>query len=252
MYSKSDNFIKLLDSFASVSLPEMDCVKLMHRIDTKYVFNAMVLEEIIAQLQPYYKVLTINDHKAFPYSTTYFDTPDFALYNQHQNGKLNRFKIRFRRYDAFGNSFMEIKLKTNKQQTQKKRHEITGKDNISEEALNMIETETGYKFSELQKTLVNEFNRITLVNNDFTERLTFDFNLSFKNENDKEELSNIVIAELKQDKYSNISSFHSIMKDRGIRKLGVSKYCLGMVLLNPDLKWNSFKPKMLQIKKAAI
>jgi hypothetical protein len=252
VYFKSNDIVKLLDDFDSVSLGEMDGVKLMNRIDTKYIFNTSALGEIITQLKPYYKALTINNHRLFPYSTTYFDTPDFALYNDHQNGKLNRYKIRFRRYDTFGNSFMEIKLKTNKQQTRKKRQEITGHDCIPAEALNLIESETGYKFSDLNQTLVNKFKRITLVNNDFTERLTFDFNLVFQNDHDKEEIRNIVIAELKQDKYSNISSFYTIMKDRGIRKLSVSKYCLGMILLNPELKWNSFKPKMLQIQKVAI
>lgn len=252
MYSKSVNFIKLLESFTSVSLHEIDCVKLMDRIDTKYVFNEIVLEEIIEQLKPYYKVLTINEHRVFPYSTTYFDTSDFELYNHHQNGKLNRYKIRFRRYDTYGNSFLEIKLKTNKQQTQKKRHQISESDNLPEDTLSLIEKETGHKFSDLQQTLINNFNRITLVNNNLTERLTLDFNLFFQNENGKEELSNIVIAELKQYKYSNTSSFYLIMKNRGIRKLGVSKYCLGMVLLNPNLKWNSFKPKMLQIQKVAL
>ena len=249
---KSNDIVKLLDDFGSVLLSEMDGVKLMNRIDTKYIFNTGVLAEIITQLMPYYKVLTINEHRLFPYSTTYFDTPDFALYNHHQNGKLNRYKIRFRRYDTFGNSFMEIKLKTNKQQTRKKRQEITGNDFLTEEALSLIESETGYKFSDLNQTLVNKFKRITLVNNDFTERLTFDFNLVFQNDHDKEEIQNIVIAELKQDRYSTVSSFYAIMKERGIRKLGVSKYCLGMVLLNPELKWNSFKPKMLQIQKVAI
>lgn len=242
----------VINQFSPVSLQEMDSVKLMNRIDTKFIFNKNILSDILSELLSNYRILSIHEHRVFPYSTTYFDTPELSLYNHHQNGKLNRYKIRFRSYDTFGDTFLEIKLKTNKQQTRKKRQSIVGLKDVSVEALDLLKSETGYMFSDLNQTLINKFERITLVNNAFSERLTLDFNLQFHNDQKSKEITNIVIAELKQDKYSNISAFYSLMKEKGIRKLGLSKYCLGMVLLNPELKWNSFKPKMLQIQKVAI
>ena len=56
-----------------------------------------------------YKVLEIDMIRSFPYHTTYLDTPDFLFYTQQLRGKLNRHKIRYRRYESTGISFLEIK-----------------------------------------------------------------------------------------------------------------------------------------------
>ena len=239
----------ILNSFQEASLTEINGVHLMERKDTKFVFKTSVFLDILGELKPNYKVLTIENRKVHPYSTIYYDTDDLMMYNQHQNGKLNRFKLRFRSYDDFKTTYLELKFKSNKQETIKKRIAIPNRNEMSPDALTLIESETSLKFSRFHETLTNKFCRITLVNNEFTERLTLDFNLVFQNETQHIECFSIVIAELKQDKLSSLSKFTSTMKFVGIRQLGISKYCIGMMLLNPRLKSNNFKPKILQIQK---
>ena len=57
-------------------------------------------------------------------TTLYFDTPDRQMYAEHQRGRKNRQKIRVRRYESSGVSFLEVKRKNNKGRTDKKRMEI--------------------------------------------------------------------------------------------------------------------------------
>jgi len=48
-----------LSAFHSISLSEMDNVKLMQRIDTKYVVNVSLLPTILEQLHTTYRILEI-------------------------------------------------------------------------------------------------------------------------------------------------------------------------------------------------
>ena len=97
--------------------------------------------------------------------------------------------------------------------------------------------------------LWNSFQRITLVNTKEIERLTLDLNLTF-NWNDKvRAFEHVVIAELKQENVNRNSLFYNLMKSHGVRANSMSKYCVGGLTLNPELKANNFKDKILLIDK---
>ena len=237
-----------LSVIRSISLNDMDNVKLMDRLDTKYIFNAEKLKIVLEKLKKNYRVLEVNGRKISKYKTVYFDTSDFMFYIQHHNKKLNRNKVRFRKYIDTELSFLEIKKKNNKGRTIKNR-------------INLMENEFSNKVSKefifnligkdliLEKKHVNVFNRITLVNNLNNERVTIDIGLQFMSENQKVRLENLVIAEIKQNKKNRKSVFVDIMKDSRIRPYRISKYCLGSMLLFPELKKNRFKKKINYIKK---
>ena len=89
---------KTLSSFQSISLEEMDNVKLMNRTDTKFVFSSSFLIEILNGLSDRYRVLEIEGKKESLYNTVYFDTEQLKFYTEHHNGKLNRHKVRMRKY----------------------------------------------------------------------------------------------------------------------------------------------------------
>ena len=76
--------------------------------------------------------------------------------------------------------------------------------------------------------------------------MTLDINLQFKNELTEKNLSNIVIAEVKQEKLSP-SPFIKLMKDNSIRDGSISKYCFGVICLYDQVKKNNFKQKLLAI-----
>ena len=101
----------------------------------------------------------------------------------------------------------------------------------------------------LESKLWNSFDRITLVNKKEKERLTLDMNLAFKSGDTEGAYNHVVIAELKQENVNRNSLFFQLMKKNLVRPEGFSKYCVGAVTLNPDLKFNNFKSKLLLIDK---
>ena len=58
----------------------------------------------------------------------------------------------------------------------------------------------------------------------------------------------LVIVELKQDGLC-YSPMKEILQDMRVKKLKVSKYCVGTVLANPTVKANRFKRKIRLINK---
>lgn len=233
-----------LQTFIPISLEEMEHVKLLDRFDTKYVLHKNQLQPLLAEIASQYSLLVIGGKSLHPYETLYFDTPDFHLYHMHHNGKLNRYKLRCRKYVSSGISFFEIKSKTNKSRTIKTRIQI---DNIPEklnEQLNQyIYDHTPGDYKEYISSLRVFFDRITLVNKQADERLTIDINLRYSINEVEKKIPKIVIAEVKQGKNS-VSPFRELMKMQRQSQNYISKYCLGLTCLNKELKMNSFKHKI--------
>jgi hypothetical protein len=86
------------------------------------------------------------------------------------------------------------------------------------------------------------------VNNNLPERVTLDMNLQFRKEDEVYDFNDLVIAEVKQEKLTT-SSFWKLMKRHHVRQGSVSKYCLGVIRLNRDIKHNNFKPNLRNINK---
>lgn len=240
---------EIIKEFTPITLSEMDSVKLMNRTDTKYFFHASLIKDILKRAKIYYRVLEISNIRQFQYLTTYFDTPGFKLYHDHLNGKLNRYKIRQRRYDATGTEFFEIKFKTNKGRTLKSRIENNNSEYLNELTDKFLKKKTPYGISYLKKAVKNDFIRITLVNNELTERATLDYNLSFSNFKDVVSCPQLGIAEIKQDDMSGSSKLIEILRELKIRPEGISKYCLGIANLYDDVKINTLKPRLIKINK---
>lgn len=245
-------YLNILQQFEPISLSEMDRVKLLNRVDTKYVFELSKLEQILNDVSPFYSVLELKAKRTNSYKTLYFDTPDLDCYIQHHNGKLNRTKIRFRKYVESELNFLEIKFKNNKERTIKKRIKVEEiEPQLSAASIEFIDNYSLLEGNALEASLWNTFTRITLVHKTVNERLTIDLNLAFKNVKTNEEASapHIVIAELKQSKANVNSDFVKAIKKYHIRPMGMSKYCIGTALLNKNLKSNNFKERILKINK---
>ena len=97
-----------------------------------------------------------------------------------------------------------------------------------------------------------DFSRVTFVHNTHLERLTMDMNLTFKNKIKEGDLKNIVIAEVKQERMSRSSDFMRIAKEMSILPVKISKYCISTLELNPEIKQNRFKEKVLFINKLKL
>lgn len=240
-----------LSHFESTSLKDMDKVKLMNRTDTKFIFNIDQLAEILTDSQQDYHILKINGAAILDYQSQYFDSPTFELYLNHQNAKLNRYKIRKRKYLISDLTFFEVKFKSNKGRTIKQRIKIKDIDaGLDQELKAFIEDKTPYSANQFQDSVINNFSRITLVHKTKKERITIDQKLNYEYSEQKVDLDFLAIAEVKREGFVS-SDFIDILKKHRIYPQSMSKYCVGTLLLNKHLKYNRFKEKLLTLKKIA-
>lgn len=238
-----------LQQFVPIHLSEMDEVRLMNRIDTKFAFCMEDLLKLLPELQKDYYVFEIENTRTPQYKSLYFDSDSFKFYHDHHNQKMSRFKVRIREYVESRIHFFEIKHKF-KGKTFKKRIPING----FEEVLNAKELDFLKQVNvdeiNLNACLWNSFRRITLVHKKRKERLTLDFNLEFSWEGKIENFPNLIIAELKQERLNRNSEFYELMKKELIRPYRLSKYCIGSIQLHKKkgLKYNRFKEKLNMLK----
>jgi hypothetical protein len=224
----------------------MDSVSLMKRVDTKFIIHKEQLPQLLDIVYNDYRVLEINQNRIMTYKSNYFDTPNSNLYLLHHNGKASRVKVRIRNYLESNLFFLEVKQKSNKGNTKKNRIAVQSlHEKLDEKSLSFIHKLTGKNYP-LKKSINNQFNRFTLVNNQMTERVTIDTSLSYNSITFNE---NLVILELKQSRHNRHSSVYTSLTNLRIRPMKISKYCMGMAKNNPSLKQNSFKRKFKKITK---
>ena len=240
-----------ISGFNPISLEEMGKVKLMNRIDTKFVTTVGQVEELLARACDDYFIQQIEGSCDLPYYTCYYDTRDTDMFYQHQRGKKTRQKVRIRQYEA-GEAppFLEIKSKNNKGRTKKKRVAME-EGPILNKYNDFLLANSDYPCDILNPCIENHFYRITLVNRDMTERITIDTGLEFHNlQNDNRlSLDNIGIIEWKRDGQSPVSGLQTILRDLRIGESGFSKYCIGMAITDPSLRQNKIKKRLRYIQK---
>lgn len=226
----------------------MDEVSLMKRQDTKYLVDFDTLVELLSELHINYKSLEIKSSKIAKYNTVYLDTKEHKFYLDHHNGRSNRYKLRIRNYVDSGIFFLETKLKNNKGVTDKNRISVNDFDVLNkEDYLNFLKPQKLTK--DYIPILENSFHRITLVNTKLKERITIDLNLAFDYEGKMTSLDKIVIIEVKQERFNPNSPIVGLLKSKGFRPASMSKYCVGLALLNRGIKKNTFKKTLLNIKR---
>lgn len=245
-----DRIDNILQGFVPISLDEMQQVRLMNRIDTKYVTTVPQLVRLLKTAVGEYRVQDIGGQRDMPYYTRYFDTPDRDMFAQHQRGRKTRQKIRLRVYESSGTAFLEIKDKDNRGRTDKKRTRASGADEDVMLHSDFIRAHSHYMPECLVPQVCNRFHRITLVNNLLTERLTIDTGLCFHNVSTGVEcsLKGLVIIELKRDG-KNLSPAERMLRMLHILPAGFSKYCVGMALTDRQVRQNCLKPRLRMLER---
>lgn len=245
-----EKHLSILKTFQAISVSDLQKVALMSRTDTKYLLSREQLPKLLLNLKKSYSVLDIDGQRLFQYNTTYFDSNDFSLYHMHQNGKLNRFKIRSRSYTDSDLHFNEIKLKSNTGNTDKSRiTRNTACETIDVTFEAFIKDKSPITPNDLsQKTMVN-FKRLTLVDHNFTERITIDVDLQTSSKNSNANFEKLVILELKRDKSNKHSHAEQMLRDLRIFKQSCSKYCLAVGTLYKNVKKNKIKALQRKVEK---
>jgi hypothetical protein len=241
--------IEQLNKFESVTLKQLDSVKLQNRMDTKYILSKAQLTLLLEGIKEEQFVLEIDNTRVFNYKTIYFDTPDFQFYKDHHNGCVNRIKVRSREYVESKLSFYEIKRKLFGTRTDKQRKIIPA---IYQEVpladYNLIQYKR-LNNKPIEKKLTNHFKRITLTNKKFTERITIDLEIGFDNGKKQIQLSELVVIEVKQGKADVFSNTIQMLKKLRVHESSFSKYVIGVSLLEENIKHNNFKPILLKLNK---
>lgn len=252
---QSLNDLALWQDMGTITLEQMRSVKLMNRIDTKYVASEEgVLRLLIEASKCGYRAQVHGGVIAARYDTRYYDTESRDMYIVHHNRQLTRQKIRTRHYEDGSATYLEVKNKNNRGRTKKKRIEIPIENLMdfagNSEALSFIEPLARYNIKSLTPAIATRFVRITIVNPELTERITIDLDLEFTDLRSGRvgKIDGMAIIEIKQD--GNIrSKAKEILNTLRVKPMRVSKYCLGTALTVDGIKRNRMIEKIRRIEK---
>ena len=240
----------ILNTMTPIGLDEMKSVRLMNRVDTKFVTAMPRLLQLLEMAKDEYYIQEAEGLRNSAYTTLYYDTPKLEMYIMHHNGCLGRQKVRVREYIGSNLMFLEVKNKNNHRRTRKKRIPITEFNIDGEHKHEFLKGLCWWDVDTLEPALRNWFNRVTLVNKEKTERVTIDTGLRFHNYRSglDKSLDQAVIIELKRDG-NQPSPLLSMLRDLHIHPHGFSKYCMGTALSNPTVKQNRLKEKLRYVEK---
>ena len=247
--------MSVLNEMTPIGLEEMKAVRLMNRMDQKYMAPEALLEALLGRVGDRYYVQHIEGESLAPYRTLYFDTEGLEMYTMHHNQKLNRQKLRVRTYRSTDTTFFEIKNKDNKKKTRKVRIAIEASrfDEALEvkEVRDFVDGNTPYPVASLHACVENRFERITLVDKGMSERVTIDRNIRFHNRATHldADIAGLMVIEVKHEVGAPMSDIERALHELHILPRRMSKYCIGTALTDPSAKKNRFKEKLLYINK---
>ena len=226
-----------VDAMATTSLAEVSSnAPLLQRYDQKYATSITRAVDFIRSLGPEWKVQTISERSSQRYQTLYYDDPHLRSYNDHVKGRRNRFKIRVRTYED-ETSFLEVKLKTTRGLTDKKRFQrpSSATDQLSDsESTWLASLLPNCDLRTLVPTLEVEYERITLHSPSLAERLTIDHSIQAKSAGDWQPvLEDGVIIESKSGSLRSQVSHE--LKRNGIHVVPFSKYCAGLSVVDENI-----------------
>jgi len=246
----------IIEDLSPIELSKMDSIRLMNRIDTKYLTDVRTMAKVLERvLDCGYLVFEMSGLRIHEYRSMYYDTPSLQMYLDHHNFRLVRQKLRTRCYGTSGLTFIELKSKDNHGRTKKSRMEIAPElywmEAVEDKAVSpWLDGKMRYGRMEMSPSLETVFSRITLVNPEKTERSTIDFDLRFNNirRGTSADMGDLAIVEVKQD--ANLpSKLRDILLEFRVKPIRISKYCIGTALTDDNAKSCRFKQKTLLINK---
>lgn len=222
----------------------LEVAELQTRVDRKYLLEPAQFAQLLHDCSTDFKVLEIDGLREFRYESVYFDTPERASYRQAASGSRSRFKVRTRSYLDSGECMLEVKTKGGRGETVKDRmpHPLEQRESLSSAAHGFIEERVNLQpgAAGLAPVLNTTYHRATLVDPVEGTRMTCDAQLRCSTAGGPEVvMDSHVLVETK-------SPGRATSADRALwamrqRPLNISKYCIGLALLEPGLpanRWN--------------
>lgn len=214
---------------------------LQHRFDTKYVLVAETAAEVVALLDHDWHVLEVDNRRATEYRSSYFDDAEFSSFRDHIKGRRLRYKVRTRQYGSDPGEVLEIKLKSGRGATDKRRVQRTGHlgpkltDSERNWLSDMVFDAYGKRTVDpLHYALGLQYKRRTLFNPATNERLTIDTGLVAEaGRESASPVGDAVVVEVKSvDWYGQTVR---LLQQHSVRPLTFSKYCAALASLYPEL-----------------
>lgn len=250
MAELAGQILDIANDLRPLSLGQIEELALMDRVDVKFILHERDFLPAFAASAHMYDVLDVIGVRGGRYFTTYFDTPKLDMYQMHHNGARVRYKVRTRWYVDSAAIFLEVKEKNNRERTRKTRiplqEPITDLHNVR---LDWLPERFAHDPHSLRPTVWNRFRRLMLADMGRRERITVDLGIHFGDDNRVVDLPGLVVVEIKQHKFSLASplarQIHAIHKT----PYHISKYCVAMATLHPEIKTNQFKPILRRLEK---
>lgn len=230
----------------------------MSRLDQKYLIRRAWIPQLILACQSDYDILEVDGLRQSGYANRFIETPDFASLHAHTRGRKVRFKARIRQYLSNQRAFLEVKEKTVQGRTVKARierdpaHGVNGE--LSDAEWTFLRAHYDYDQPALA-SVTCYFDRLTLVSKDQSERITIDTDIRFQSRDHEEELGDICIMEVKQERINRNSPLLKALEAFKFeytplgRQTSMSKYVVGMLLLNPNLPPRTYRSVMKRIRR---
>jgi VTC domain len=231
---------------APIGLKELnELAELQTRVDRKYFVPAEIFRRLITELADELQVLDIDGRRTFGYESVYFDTPDLSTYRAHVQQRRLRFKARTRTYTDSGLCMFEVKLTGARGETVKERvpHPQEHRAELTEGAMAHLRNTLGQAFHRevpagMQPTMITTYRRTTFVSRTGAARLTCDVGLTCLDlHNEVRDTGTHILVESKSGGQGG-SAADRILRDLGVRPASVSKYCVGIAALHPELPSN--------------
>ena len=224
----------------------MELAELQTRVDNKYFVPAAAFERLIGEMADEMRVLAIDGRRSFGYESVYFDTPQLTTYKAHVQRRRQRFKARTRTYTDTGLCMFEVKLSGARGETVKERitHPAELRNVLTTEALRHLHTALRQAYGHgvppgMRAVLTTTYRRNTFVSRTGDVRLTCDVGLLCRNgRHQVRDLGTHVLVESKSA--AGDSGPDEMLRNMGIRPASISKYCVGIGALHPELPSNTW------------
>jgi len=239
-----------LDAFARATPELLERRALLRRSDTKFLGNDSQVTQVLSELTADYALLGTA-----PYSTLYFDTDDLACFHAHRRGRRIRHKVRIRHYGDRKLTYLEVKSRLSGEITNKHRIQLPYESvELGEPERVFIERHTGIPGAAMRPTLWINYRRITLLSLQDNERFTIDLDLAVTRADDRaqvvKDLTGVAFFEIKQAPLRRDTPVIQRLRGVGLRPRSISKYCAGVIYLDPTTRHNRLRPVVRALERA--
>lgn len=232
-----------LEAFATASLELIVGRALLVRTDVKFIGPVTMLEQILPALSADYAVIRVPSGCAAHYQSVYFDTPDLRCYHDHRRGRRLRHKVRIRHYPDRELTYLELKSKKSLRVTDKHRLPLAyGTNELSIASREFLAQRCDLPVDQLERTLDNQFRRISLIGLHHAERVTIDFDLGFRYGGVEDGFDGLSVIEVKQHPYQPRSPVMLALHGAGMYERSLSKYTSAIARLVPGIRRNRLLP----------